>query len=110
MIFYFARVQDTEGNWHRKVGKTKDPSKRFSDKRLYLGREYIATKQYNAEDIKEVERQFKDLQIGRDHKNLKIPPHFMGKTEIIKKDVTDEVVIQRMEDIKIPTKTTLNDF
>ena len=33
MIFYFARVQDTEGNWHRKVGKTKDPNKRFSDKR-----------------------------------------------------------------------------
>tara|TARA_X000001382_G_C3163429_1_gene177018 strand:- start:554 stop:886 length:333 start_codon:yes stop_codon:yes gene_type:complete len=110
MIFYFAKVQDTEGNWHRKVGKTKDPSKRFSDKRLYLGWEYIATKQYNDEDIKEVEKQFKDLQIGRDHKNLKIPPHFMGKTEIIKKDVTDEVVIQRMEEIKIPTKTTLNDF
>ena len=110
MIFYFARVQDTEGNWHRKVGKTKDPSKRFSDKRLYLGWEYIATKQYDVEDIKEVEKQFKDLQIGRDHKSLKIPPHFMGKTEIIKKDVTDEVVIQRMEDIKIPTKTTLNDF
>ena len=34
----------------------------------------------------------------------------MGKTEIIKKDVTDEVVIQRMEDINIPTKTTLDDF
>ena len=34
----------------------------------------------------------------------------MGKTEIIKEDVSDEEVIQRMEDIKIPTKTTLKDF
>ena len=110
MIFYFARVQDTEGNWHRKVGKTKDPNKRFSDKRLYLGWEYIATKQYDVDDIKEVEKQFKDLQIGREHKNLNIPPHFMGKTEIIKEDVSDEIVIQRMEDIKVPTKTTLEDF
>ena len=69
--------------------------------------EIAKTKKY---DIKEVEKQFKDLQIGREHKNLNIPPHFMGKTEIIKEDVTDEIVIQRMEDIKIPTKTTLEDF
>ena len=64
----------------------------------------------DADDIKEVEKQFKDLQIGREHKNLNIPPHFMGKTEIIKEDVSDEIVIQRMEDIKVPTKTTLEDF
>tara|TARA_R100000278_G_scaffold32655_2_gene29639 strand:- start:79 stop:411 length:333 start_codon:yes stop_codon:yes gene_type:complete len=110
MIFYFARVQDTDGKWHRKVGKTSNLDKRFSDKRLYLGWEYIATKQYDKDDIKEVEKQFKDMTIGRQHKNMKIPPHFMGKTEIIKEDVTDEAVIQRMEDIKIPTKTTLEDF
>ena len=110
MIFYFARVQDTDGKWHRKVGKTSNLDKRFSDKRLYLGWEYIATKQYDRDDIKEVEKQFKDMTIGRQHKNMKIPPHFMGKTEIIKEDVTDEAVIQRMEDIKIPTKTTLEDF
>jgi|TARA_R100000231_G_scaffold111009_1_gene82289 hypothetical protein len=110
MIFYFARVQDTDGKWHRKVGKTSNLDKRFSDKRLYLGWEYIATKQYDKDDIKEVEKQFKDMTIGRQHKDMKIPPHFMGKTEIIKEDVTDEAVIQRMEDIKIPTKTTLEDF
>ena len=110
MIFYFARVQDTDGKWHRKVGKTSNLDKRFSDKRLYLGWEYIATKQYDKDDIKEVEKQFKDMTIGRQHKNMKIPPHFMGKTEIIKEDVTDEAVIQRMEEIKIPTKTTLEDF
>jgi hypothetical protein len=110
MIFYFARVQDTYGKWHRKVGKTSNLDKRFSDKRLYLGWEYIATKQYDKDDIKEVEKQFKDMTIGRQHKDMKIPPHFMGKTEIIKEDVTDEAVIQRMEDIKIPTKTTLEDF
>jgi hypothetical protein len=110
MIFYFARVQDTDGKWHRKVGKTSNLDKRFSDKRLYLGWEYVATKQYDKDDIKEVEKQFKDMTIGRQHKDMKIPPHFMGKTEIIKEDVTDEAVIQRMEDIKIPTKTTLEDF
>jgi|TARA_R100001460_G_scaffold51135_1_gene89795 hypothetical protein len=110
MIFYFARVQDTDGKWHRKVGKTSNLDKRFSDKRLYLGWEYIATKQYDKDDIKEVEKQFKDMTIGREHINMNIPPHFMGKTEIIKKDVTDEAVIQRMEEIKIPTKTTLEDF
>ena len=110
MIFYFARVQDTDGKWHRKVGKTSNLDKRFSDKRLYMGWEYIATKQYDKDDIKEVEKQFKDLQIVREHKNLNIPAHFMGKTEIIKEDVSDEEVIQRMEDIKIPTKTTLEDF
>ncbi len=110
MIFYFARVQDTDGKWHRKVGKTSNLDKRFSDKRLYLGWEYIATKQYDKDDIKEVEKQFKDMTIGRQHKDMKIPPHFMGKTEIIKEDVTDEAVIQRMEEIKIPTKTTLEDF
>ena len=54
MIFYFARVQDTDGKWHRKVGKTSNLDKRFSDKRLYLGWEYIATKQYDKDDIKEV--------------------------------------------------------
>ena len=110
MIFYFARVQDTDGKWHRKVGKTSNLDKRFSDKRLYMGWEYIATRQYDKDDIKEVEKQFKDLQIGLEHKNLNIPAHFMGKTEIIKEDVSDEEVIQRMEDIKIPTKTTLKDF
>lgn len=110
MIFYFARVQDTDGKWHRKVGKTSNLDKRFSDKRLYLGWEYIATKQYDKDDIKEVEKQFKDMTIGRQHKDMKIPPHFMGKTEIIKEDVTDEAVIQRMEEINIPTKTTLEDF
>ena len=50
------------------------------------------------------------MTIGREHKNLNIPPHFMGKTEIIKEEVSDEAVIQRMEEIKIPTKTTLEDF
>ena len=110
MIFYFARVQDTDGKWHRKVGKTSNLDKRFSDKRLYLGWEYIATKQYDKDDIKEVEKQFKDMTIGRQHKDMKIPPHFMGKTEIIKEDITDEAVIQRMEEIKIPNKTTLEDF
>jgi hypothetical protein len=110
MIFYFARVQDTEGKWHRKVGKTSNLDKRFSDKRLYLGWEYIATKQYEKDDIKEVEKQFKDMTIGREHITMNIPPHFMGKTEIIKEDVTDEAVIQRMEEIKIPNKTTLEDF
>ena len=110
MIFYFARVQDTEGKWHRKVGKTSNLDKRFSDKRLYLGWEYIATKQYDKDDIKEVEKQFKDMTIGREHISMNIPPHFMGKTEIIKEDVTDEAVIQRMEEINIPTKTTLEDF
>ena len=110
MIFYFARVQDTDGKWHRKVGKTSNLDKRFSDKRLYLGWEYIATKQYEKDDIKEVEKQFKDMTIGREHITMNIPPHFMGKTEIIKEDITDEAVIQRMEEINIPTKTTLEDF
>ena len=110
MIFYFARVQDTDGKWHRKVGKTSNLDKRFSDKRLYMGWEYIATRQYDKDTIKEVEKQFKDMTIGREHKNLNIPPHFMGKTEIIKEEVSDEAVIQRMEEIKIPTKTTLEDF
>ena len=58
MIFYFARVQDTDGKWHRKVGKTSNLDKRFSDKRLYMGWEYIATRQYDKDDIKEVEKQF----------------------------------------------------
>ena len=110
MIFYFAHVQDTEGNWWYKTGKTKDLSKRFSDKRLYKDWEYIETRQYDSEDIKAVEKHFKDLQIGKQHKTLDIPPHFMGKTEIIKPDISREEVIERMKTITIPAKTTLNDF
>jgi len=110
MKIYFARVQDTEGQWHRKVGKTSNLNKRFSDKRIYRDWQYIATKEYDKDDIKEVERQLKDMTIGKEHNNLNIPSHFMGKTEIIKSDITDEKVIQRMEEIKIPNKTTLEDF
>ena len=110
MIFYFARVQDTEGNWHLKVGKTKDMSKRFSDKRLYKNYEYIASRQYDSTDIKQVEKEFKDLQIGKDHHKYNIPPHFMGKTEIIKPEVSEQEVLDRMEALKIPLKTTLDDF
>lgn len=111
MIFYFANVQDTEGNWWLKTGKTKDLSKRFSDKRLYKDWEYIKTMQFASEDvIKSIERQFKDLQIGKHHKEYNIPPHFMGKTEIIKPEISREEVIERMNLISIPTITTLEDF
>ena len=110
MIFYFAKVQDTNGNWWYKTGKTKDLSKRFSDKRLYNSWDYIETRQYDKDDIKMVEKQFKDLQIGNEHKRYNIPPHFMGKTEIIRPDVSNEEVIERMKEIKIPHRTTLRDY
>ena len=33
MIFYIAKVKDTDGVWHMKVGKTKDMKIRFKDKK-----------------------------------------------------------------------------
>ena len=110
MIFYFAKVQDTDGNWWYKTGHTKNMAKRFSDKRMYRDWECIETRQFAEEDIKGVEQHFKDLQIGKAHKEHNIPPHFMGKTEIIKPDVSREEVIERMKTINIPNKTTLEDF
>ena len=107
MIFYYAKVQDTDGNWWYKTGHTKNMAKRFSDKRLYKDWEYIETRQFAKEDIKSVEKQFKDLQVGRQHKEYNIPPHFMGKTEIIKPEVTEEEVIERMKTINVPSITTL---
>ena len=34
----------------------------------------------------------------------------MGKTEIIKPEVSEQEVLDRMEALKIPLKTTLDDF
>ncbi len=111
MIFYIAKVQDTDGVWHRKVGKTSlTVSKRFSDKRLYLDHEDIASRQFAPEYIDEVESIFKEYTIGKKHKELKIPPHFMGKTEIIKEDVSTEELVERLNNITIPSITTLEDF
>ena len=50
MKIYFARVQDTEGQWHRKVGKTSNLNKRFSDKRIYQDWHYIVTKEYDKDE------------------------------------------------------------
>jgi hypothetical protein len=110
MIFYIAKVKDTNGVWHTKVGKTKDMKIRFKDKRLYLDHEYIASRQFSPEHIDEVEKQFKPYTIGKKHKELDIPPHFMGKTEIIKKDITTELLLKKLKDINLPTVTTLEDF
>ena len=110
MIFYLARVQDTEGNWWLKTGTTKDTSKRFSDKRLYKDWEYIHTQQYDKADIKNVEKKFKDLQVGKEWAQTGIPSHFMGKTEVMKEEVTEEMVLERMQTLNTPTKTTLEDF
>jgi hypothetical protein len=110
MIFYIAKVQDTDGVWHRKVGKSKDLTKRFSDKRLYLDHEYIASRQFSKEYINEVENEFKEYTIGKKHKELNIPAHFMGKTEIIKEGVTTELLLDKLNNLKIPSITTLEDF
>ncbi len=110
MIFYIAKVQDTDGVWHMKVGKSKNLKKRFSDKRLYLDHEYIASRQFSEEYIDEVENEFKEYTIGKKHKKLNIPAHFMGKTEIIKKGVTTELLLHKLNNLKIPSITTLEDF
>ena len=60
MIFYIAKVKDTDGVWHMKVGKTKDMKIRFKDKRLYLDHEYIASRQFSEKYIDEVENEFKE--------------------------------------------------
>ena len=110
MIFYIAKVQDTNNVWHRKVGKTKDMNIRFKDKRLYHDHEYIASRQFAPEYIDEVERTFREYTIGKQHKDLNIPPHFMGKTEIIKDDVSTEELIEKLNNLTIPSVTTLKDF
>jgi len=110
MIFYIAKVQDTDGVWHRKIGKSKDLKKRFSDKRLYLDHEYIASRQFSEKYIDEVENEFKEYTIGKKHKDLNIPAHFMGKTEIIKEGVTTELLLHKLNNLKIPSITTLEDF
>jgi|7_EtaG_2_1085326.scaffolds.fasta_scaffold12275_2 hypothetical protein len=111
MIFYIAKVQDTDGVWHRKVGKTSlTVSKRFSDKRLYLDHEDIASRQFSEKYIDEVENEFKEYTIGKKHKDLNIPAHFMGKTEIIKEEVTTEMLLDKLKNLKIPSITTLEDF
>ena len=110
MIFYIAKVKDTDGVWHMKVGKTKDMKIRFKDKRLYLDHEYIASRQFSEKYIDEVENEFKEYTIGKKHKELNIPAHFMGKTEIIKKGGANETLLDKLNNLKIPSITTLEDF
>jgi len=110
MIFYIAKVQDTDGKWHKKVGKTKDLNIRFKDKRLYSDHEYLASREFAPEHIDEVENVFKEYTIGKQHKNLNIPPHFMGKTEIIKEGVTTEMLLNKLNNLTVPSITTLEDF
>ena len=113
-IWYFANVEDTDGNWRLKTGTSRDQqtlSTRFKDKRNYNAHEYIKTIQYNSEeDAKAVEKSFKDLQVGKKWEQYGIPNHFYGKTEILKPEVTEEEVLSRIKQLKIPTKTTLEDF
>ncbi len=109
-IFYIAKVKDTNGVWHTKVGRTKDMKIRFKDKRLYLDHEYIASRQFSIEHIDEVEKQFKEYTIGKKHKELNIPAHFMGKTEIVKEGVSTKTLLDKLNNLKIPSVTTLEDF
>ena len=113
-IWYFANVKDTDGNWHLKTGICTDRerlARRFKDKRTYDGHEYIETIQYNSvEDAKAVEKSFQDLQVGKKWEQYGIPNHFYGKTEVLHPEVTKEQVLDRIKQLKIPTKTTLEDF
>ena len=112
-IWYYAKVKDTEGQWHTKTGMCRDHEtlqRRFKDKRNYDNYEYIETLQFNDDDIKSVEKSFKDLQVGKKWKQYGIPNHFYGKTEVLKPEVTDADVRERLMSLKIPTKTTLEDF
>ncbi len=113
-IWYFANVEDTDGNWRLKTGTSRDQqtlSTRFKDKRNYNGHEFIKTIQYNSEeDAKAVEKSFKDLQVGSKWERYGIPNHFYGKTEVLHPKVTKEQVLDRIKQLKIPTKTTLEDF
>ena len=61
--------------------------------------------------IGHVEHQFRDLQVGKRWKEYNIPPHFMGRTEVIKPDVSDDEVFARFEKIKdLPKQITLKDW
>ena len=57
-IWYYAKVKDTDGQWHFKTGTSRDQltlQRRFKDKRNYMDFEYIETLQFSNEDIKLVE-------------------------------------------------------
>ena len=112
-IWYYAKVKDTDGQWHFKTGTSRDQitlQRRFKDKRNYMDFEYIETLQFSSEDIKLVENSFKDLQVGKKWEQYGIPNHFYGKTEVLKPEVTDEEIRKRIKEFKVPTKTTLKDF
>jgi len=110
---YFAIVEDTEGAMHRKIGQTKfdNVKKRFSDKRFYNSCKIIKSIEVPNHAIGHVEHQFKDMQVGKRWKEYDIPPHFMGRTEVIKPHFTDEEILSRFEKIKdLPKQITLEDF
>jgi|TARA_A100001391_G_scaffold113523_1_gene76385 hypothetical protein len=113
MIFYFVEVQDTLGAWHLKTGHTSNSVKvRFKDKRNYGdGLKIIKTIEVNDDDIKAVENNFKEMQIGtKKAAQLGVPDNFMGRGEIIDPKYTKDEILDKINSINIPRKTTLEDF
>tara|TARA_R110001583_G_scaffold3312_1_gene21529 strand:+ start:2420 stop:2770 length:351 start_codon:yes stop_codon:yes gene_type:complete len=110
--FYLAKVQDLEGNWWRKVGITKfpNPKDRFSESRFYKDSKILKFIEIYVDSANYAEATFKDMQIGNRWIEYKVPTWFMGKTELIRPDITDEQLIQRFDSIDIPTQATLKDF
>jgi len=110
---YFVNVQDTLDMWHLKIGYTGNTVKeRFKDTRNYgEGLKIIKTFDVNKEDVKGIEMQFKDMQIGtKKASQMGVPKNFMGRGEIIDPKYTEAEILDKLNSINIPRRTTLEDF
>ena len=110
---YFAHVQEPESLiWRKKIGHSKFEiaTKRFSDGRLYKDVKIIHSIRVEEGFAKMIEWQFSDLMVGKKWKQYDIPTWFMGKSEVLKPEVTDEEVIDRFNNLVMYTQPTLEDF
>jgi len=112
-IFYLVEVQDTNDVWHLKPGWTENTVKvRFKDTRNYGdGLKIIKTWEIDKDDAKGIEMQLKDMQIGtKKAKQMGVPKNFMGRGEIIDPKYTKDDILNKLNNLNIPRKTTLEDF
>jgi len=110
---YFAHVQEPDTKiWRKKIGwsKFEKADKRFSDSRLYEDCKIIYSVRVEDWFAKALEHQFSDLMVGKNWKKYDIPTWFMGKTEVLKPEVTDEEVIDRFNSVVVMKQPTLEEW
>jgi len=113
ITIYFAHVQEPETKiWRKKIGwsKFERADKRFSDSRLYEKCKIIHSVRVEHWFAKAIELSFNDMMVGKRWKEYNIPTWFMGKTEVLKPEVTDKEVIDRFNSVVVMKQPTLEDW